>query len=76
VAVAGWQRLEHGRPQRVRQRSGIVALDGERELTFGPDDEVTVTLHDHAFRSIDVAACMRYAARHHLMCSLPQPAIA
>ena len=55
---------------------GIVALDGERELTFGPDDEVTVTLHDHAFRSIDVAACMHHAARHHLMRSVPQHALA
>lgn len=76
VSVADWQRLEHGRPHRVRQRSGIVALDGERELTFGPDDEVTVTLHDHAFRSIDVAACMRHAARQHLMRSVPQHAFA
>lgn len=67
VPVAGWEHLEHGRPHRVRQRSGIVALDGERELAFGSDDEVTVTLHEHAFRSIDVAGCMRYAAQHRLM---------
>ncbi|WER49708.1 NAD(+)/NADH kinase [Cupriavidus sp. WKF15] len=67
VSVAGWQHLEHARPHRVRQRAGIVALDGERELAFGPHDEVTITLHEHAFRSIDVAACMRYAARERLM---------
>jgi len=71
VAVAGWQRLAHARPHRVRQRAGIVALDGERELAFGPQDEVTVTLHEHAFRSLDVAACMRYAARERLMRSVP-----
>lgn len=71
VSIAGWQRLEHARPHRVRQRAGIVALDGERELAFGPHDEVTVTLHEHAFRSIDVAACMRYAARERLMRSIP-----
>lgn len=73
VPIAGWQRLEHGRPHRVRQRAGIVALDGERELAFGPQDEVTVTLHEHAFRSIDVAACMRYAARTRLMRSASTP---
>lgn len=71
VPVAGWQRIEHARPHRVRQRAGIVALDGERELAFGPGDEVTVTLHEHAFRSLDVAACMRHAAREHLMRSMP-----
>lgn len=71
VPIAGWTRLAHARPHRVRQRAGIVALDGERELAFGPHDEVTITLHEHAFRSIDVAACMRYAAREHLMRSVP-----
>ena len=54
-------------PQRVRQRAGIVALDGERELAFAPGDEVTVTLREGAFHSLDVAACMRYAARAGLM---------
>ncbi len=71
VPIAGWHRITHARPHRVRQRAGIVALDGERELAFGPRDEVTITLHEHAFRSIDVAACMRYAAHEHLMRSLP-----
>ena len=63
VPIAGWQRLRDGIPQRVRQRAGIVALDGEREMAFAASDEVTVTLREGAFNSIDVAACMRYAAR-------------
>ncbi|MDR5837658.1 NAD(+)/NADH kinase [Caballeronia sp. LZ034LL] len=67
VPIASWTRLADGVPHRVRQRTGIVALDGERELAFGPDDEVTVTLRENAFRSIDVAACMRYAAASGLM---------
>jgi NAD+ kinase len=67
VPIAGWQRLRDGVPQRVRQRSGIVALDGERELAFSANDEVSVTLREGAFASIDVAACMRYAARAGLM---------
>lgn len=67
VPIASWTRLAGGKPHRVKQRTGIVALDGERELAFGPDDEVTVTLHENAFRSIDVAACMRYAAASGLM---------
>ncbi|MFT4101511.1 MAG: NAD(+)/NADH kinase [Burkholderiaceae bacterium] len=67
VPIACWRRLEHAVPQRVRQRAGIVALDGERELAFGPRDEVFVTLRENAFRSIDVAACMNHAAAAHLM---------
>ncbi len=70
VSVAGWQRLEHA-ARTACDSARIVALDGERELAFGPHDEVTVTLHEHAFRSIDVAACMRYAARERLMRSIP-----
>ncbi|MEX3960404.1 ATP-NAD kinase family protein [Trinickia sp. EG282A] len=78
VPIANWQRLEHAVPHRVQQHAGIVALDGERELAFGPHDEVVVTLHEKAFRSIDVAACMRYAAGAQLMRSgagarLPNP---
>jgi predicted polyphosphate/ATP-dependent NAD kinase len=67
VPIAHWMRLEHGKPHRVKQRAGIVALDGERELAFHAGDEVSITLRENAFRSIDVAACMRYAARSGLM---------
>ncbi|WP_244817805.1 ATP-NAD kinase family protein [Caballeronia sp. Lep1P3] len=67
VPIAHWQRLADGVPHRVKQRQGIVALDGERELAFGASDEVTIILRESAFRSIDVAACMRYAAAHGLM---------
>ncbi|SMG53585.1 ATP-NAD kinase family protein [Paraburkholderia susongensis] len=67
VPIACWQRLEHAVPRRVQQHTGIVALDGERELAFGQHDEVFVTLYENAFLSIDVAACMRYAADAQLM---------
>ncbi|SDD33960.1 NAD+ kinase [Cupriavidus sp. YR651] len=73
VPIAGWHRLSHGQPHRVSQRSGIVALDGERELAFDASDTVTVTLRERAFPSIDVAACMRHAARHRLMRIPPPP---
>ncbi|KND59475.1 Acetoin catabolism protein X [Candidatus Burkholderia verschuerenii] len=67
VPIANWARLDDGVPHRVMQRAGIVALDGERKLAFNAGDEVTITLRENAFRSIDVAACMRYAARSGLM---------
>lgn len=67
VPIAYWHRIEHAVPQRVQQRAGIVALDGEREMDFDERDEVFVTLHENAFYSIDVAACMSYAAGAQLM---------
>ena len=67
VPVACWHRLEHAVPERVQHGAGIVALDGERELAFDKDDEVFMTLQENAFSSIDVAACMSYAADAHLM---------
>ena len=67
VPVHAWRRLSDGEPVRVRQREGVVALDGEREITFGPDDVLTVTLRERAFRSVDVGACLRHAAEHGLL---------
>jgi hypothetical protein len=47
--------------------AGSIALDGERELSFSERDQVTLRLEEAAFSTIDVGACMRYAARHALM---------
>lgn len=67
VPIHSWHRLTDGEPVRVSQRSGVVALDGERELTFGPADLLTVTLRERAFRSIDIACCLHHAAQHGLL---------
>lgn len=71
VPVYGWHPIKDGEPVRVRQRSGVVALDGEREITFGPGDRLAVTLRERAFRSVDVAQCLRYAATHGLLRAPP-----
>ncbi|GAA4336340.1 ATP-NAD kinase family protein [Variovorax defluvii] len=77
VSISGWHHLAGGVPCRVRQAGGVVALDGEREIAFGASDEVTVTLRERAFHSIDVAACMRHAAHAGLMrAEVPAPDIA
>jgi len=47
--------------------SGSIALDGERELSFSERDEVSVTLIDDAFLTINVAAIMKFTAVHGLM---------
>lgn len=67
IGILEHSMTEPGVPVRVKQAGGVVALDGERELEFGDRDEVTVTLEKDAFRTVDVAACMHYAATHRLM---------
>ena len=46
---------------------GSIALDGERELSFTRDDDVSIELVPNAFRTVNVSGCMQYASRHGLM---------
>ena len=46
---------------------GSIALDGEREVSFTRDDDVTIELVPNAFRTVNVSGCMQYASRHGLM---------
>jgi predicted polyphosphate/ATP-dependent NAD kinase len=62
VGITGWQRMEADQTFRVEQEAGVVALDGERELTFDPGDVVTVTLREGAVRTLDVSRCLHIAA--------------
>ena len=47
--------------------AGAFALDGERELTFGEADEVSIRLEVDAFRTVNVPGCMAYAVKHGLL---------
>jgi predicted polyphosphate/ATP-dependent NAD kinase len=62
VGISGWQRMGADQTFHVDQRAGVVALDGERELTFDPGDHVTITLRENAFRTLDVSRCLQIAA--------------
>lgn len=74
VAVASWQRMVADEPQHVSAEAGSVALDGERELTFGPGERVTMTLREDAFHTLDVSRCMAAAARDGLLTNrFPNP---
>ena len=66
IDVRGWRRLPPGAVRIPRLRAGMIALDGEREVGFGEDDEVRIVLEPDAVRTVDVEACMDYAARHGL----------
>ena len=56
-------RVEPGEMVELTPRVGSIALDGEREIEIGPDDEVEVRLDLNGPLTIDVGAAMREAAR-------------
>jgi predicted polyphosphate/ATP-dependent NAD kinase len=67
VGVEDWRSMPADVPFSPKLAAGSIALDGERELSFSEEDEVSITLVPQAFRTIDVAAVMRFAATHGLM---------
>jgi len=73
VEVADLRPLRPGRPVTVATRAGVVAVDGERELEFGPDDEVTIVLDPAGPHCIDVGTVLSVAARDGLLSSTPDP---
>jgi len=62
VDVAHWQKIQHGEKHQPLLRQGVIAVDGERELAFGPQQHLTIALRERAFRSLDINACLHYAA--------------
>lgn len=67
VGVTGVGELVPDRPHPVRLDRGTVAVDGEREVEFGPQDRVTVTLRHDGPRVIDVPAALRASTTHHAL---------
>jgi predicted polyphosphate/ATP-dependent NAD kinase len=73
VGVDDWRRMPPGVPFAPTLASGSIALDGERELSFTERDEVSVSLIDNAFLTVDVAAIMKFSAVHGLMRQSERP---
>jgi predicted polyphosphate/ATP-dependent NAD kinase len=67
IGIRGFSKLKAGVAKAPEIEAGSIALDGERELSFGADDAVSVTLERNAFRTVNVGACMRYATKKGLM---------
>ena len=67
VGIGALETLVPDTVYRPEIAAGALALDGERELTFSEADEVSIRLTVDAFRSVNVSACMAYAARHGLL---------
>ncbi|MFA7322578.1 MAG: NAD(+)/NADH kinase [Dokdonella sp.] len=62
VGIRHWETMPADQAFNVALQSGVVALDGERELTFDAGEQVTVTLRENAFPTLDVTRCMQIAA--------------
>lgn len=77
IGIATWQRFLPGEIAQPKIEAGSVALDGEREVSFSERDKVTIRIEEHAFYTVDVSACMRYAAINGLMrnAAMPQPEV-
>jgi predicted polyphosphate/ATP-dependent NAD kinase len=75
IAVRGFARLPPGKSVKPEIDAGTIALDGERELSFSPHDDVSIMLETNAFRTVNVSACMHYAARRGLMRAAHHPGI-
>ena len=67
IGVRNYRSMPAKKKFRPEIRYGAIALDGERELSFSNDDDVTIELVPDAFRTVNVSACMQYAAKHGLM---------
>ena len=67
IGIARVDTIHFDEPISPSVGSGSIALDGEREITFSERDRIHVTLRDAAFRTIDVPACMSYAAGNGLL---------
>lgn len=66
IEKVGIQSITPMTPESVHSPSiaaGTLAFDGEREVTFDQDDDISVRLVTNAFRTIDVPGCMCFAAR-------------
>ena len=67
VGVRSIERLEAGPVYHVDARAGVIAVDGERELAFGPGDRPAVRLRADGPWCVDVAAVLAASARDRLL---------
>jgi predicted polyphosphate/ATP-dependent NAD kinase len=75
VVPVGVGQIETMRPGSVHlldARAGVIAVDGERELTFGRGEEPTVRLRPDGPRCVDVSAVLAASARLGLLTSIHQ----
>jgi predicted polyphosphate/ATP-dependent NAD kinase len=67
VGVEAVRTIGFSERQPIQISQGVVALDGEREFEFGPNDHVTVRLEREGPFTIDIARVMARAAQDGLL---------
>jgi predicted polyphosphate/ATP-dependent NAD kinase len=67
IGIRNYRAMPAKKKFRPEIGAGSIALDGERELSFSGEDDVTIELVPNAFRTVNVSACMQYTAKHGLM---------
>jgi len=67
IGVRDYKTMKAKVKYRPEISDGSIALDGERELSFAKTDDISIELVPDSFRTVNVQACMQYAARHGLM---------
>jgi predicted polyphosphate/ATP-dependent NAD kinase len=70
VGVREIEPMHPGTVHLVDAHAGVVAVDGERELTFGPGEPPSVRLRADGPRCVDVPAVLAVSARDGLLVSL------
>jgi len=50
----------------IEKQRGVLALDGEREVEFGPESRLSVSLHLDGPRTVDIGRVMRLAVEQGL----------
>ena len=63
ASVAEIAPIHPGSVHRVQAQAGVIAVDGERELTFSPSEHVEVRLRADGPRCVDVPAVLAVSAR-------------
>ena len=72
VGVSEIELMHPGSAHPVDARAGVIAVDGERELTIGPDDKPVVRLRADGPLCVDVPAVLTASARLGLLTSIHQ----
>lgn len=72
VGVHGIERMRPGSVHPIDARAGVIAVDGERELTFEPGEQPTVRLRADGPRCVDVPAVLAASAHLGLLASARQ----
>jgi len=66
VGIAEIGTMHPGEEHMLEKRRGVLALDGEREIEFGPESRLSVSLHLDGPLTVDIGRVMRLAVEQGL----------